>query len=227
MTKMVAEPRVSGRRPAHSARAWSQKIQVLFYGAIVLAVALLALTLSVVRSAFQAGAALPQARPSASHTGAQPSQFRAAVQSVPPIKLPKPVQTATKSAPPKTSPAPTARPASPSASARPVATSPPSPRIIGLPDYQKAQADYAGDQVIYYFDAPWCPTCRAAVADFNRNKDKIPQDVVIVLADFDTTKDLQRRWGVTTQSTAVTLGSGGAKDRAFWAGSLRDVLSQA
>jgi hypothetical protein len=152
--------------------------------------------------------------------------------------------TATVSAKPTVSPSATAKPlkrvsvvtqatppAKPSAAATKPPTTSPKPaasgsRFVTLADYTKNAAAYRGDKVVYYFDATWCPMCQAAVKDIKAHASQIPADVVIVQADFDKTKDLQRKWGVTQQSTAVLLNANGGKDQSFWAGNLAGILSR-
>lgn len=60
-----------------------------------------------------------------------------------------------------------------------------------------------------FFHAGWCPTCRAMEADIQKNLDQFPVGTVILKADYDTEKALEKTYGVTSQSTIVVIGSDG------------------
>jgi thiol-disulfide isomerase/thioredoxin len=64
---------------------------------------------------------------------------------------------------------------------------------------------------IIFFHAPWCPTCKAAEADINANLDKIPENFQILKTDFDTSTELKKKYGVTSQSTFVKVDKDGNK----------------
>lgn len=64
---------------------------------------------------------------------------------------------------------------------------------------------------IIFFHAPWCPVCRAAEKDINANLDKIPKKFQILKTDYDTSAELKKKYGVTTQSTYVKVDKDGNK----------------
>ncbi len=74
----------------------------------------------------------------------------------------------------------------------------------------------AGTKVVYFFHAPWCPTCRATEKAIAR--DGIPAGLTVVKVDFDSEDDLRRQFGVTTQHTFVQVDPSGA-ELARWTGS--------
>lgn len=79
-----------------------------------------------------------------------------------------------------------------------------------------AMAD-SGD-VILFFRASWCPTCRALDADIKANLGNIPEGVTILDVDYDKSTALKAKYGVTYQHTFVQVDSSG-KMLTKWSGS--------
>ncbi|WP_377644643.1 thioredoxin family protein [Oryzobacter terrae] len=84
-------------------------------------------------------------------------------------------------------------------------------------DYAEQAVSRAGTTVVYFFHAPWCPTCRATEKAIGR--DGIPAGLTPVKVDFDTENDLRKKYGVTTQHTFVQVDPSGA-ELAKWTGSI-------
>lgn len=68
-----------------------------------------------------------------------------------------------------------------------------------------ASAEKAGQPVALHFHADWCPTCRAQDKALQALKDEKGLDVTILTVDYDTEKDLKKRFGIRMQSTIVVL----------------------
>lgn len=83
-------------------------------------------------------------------------------------------------------------------------------------EYTEQAASRAGTKVVYFFHAPWCPTCRATEKAIARGG--IPDGLTLVKVDFDSEVDLRRTYGVTTQHTFVQVDASGA-EVAKWTGS--------
>lgn len=83
-------------------------------------------------------------------------------------------------------------------------------RYISYADYQAAQAagNMTGKNVLF-FNATWCPDCRAIHQALTANPQQIPDDVTIVSVDYDTNRDLRRKYGVTMQTTFVQVDAEG------------------
>ena len=73
---------------------------------------------------------------------------------------------------------------------------------------EKLSLATSGD-VVLFFRASWCPTCRGLDADIRANLDKIPASVVILDVDYDTATALKQKYGVTYQHTFVQVDSNG------------------
>ncbi len=63
--------------------------------------------------------------------------------------------------------------------------------------------------VILFFRAGWCPTCRALDEDIRKNLSKIPAGVTILDVDYDSETALKQKYGVTYQHTLVQVDASG------------------
>lgn len=89
----------------------------------------------------------------------------------------------------------------------PVATS---QKIGSYEPYSTDKLAYAenGD-VVLFFRASWCPTCRTLDKDIRANISNIPKGVTILDVDYDNSSDLKKKYGVTYQHTLVQVDSSG------------------
>jgi thiol-disulfide isomerase/thioredoxin len=92
-------------------------------------------------------------------------------------------------------------------------------------DYSSDAFDSASDSSrVLFFHASWCPTCRPADADLTKNSNKIPEDVTVFKADYDTEKALKSKYGVTYQHTFVQVDSNGELVTKWSGGSLQELI---
>ncbi len=96
--------------------------------------------------------------------------------------------------------------------------------------YSKAVYDDSADKRrVLYFYASWCPTCRPADADFEKNSSKIPEDMVVIRVNYNDPetdqeeKDLAKKYGITYQHTFVQVDSAGT-EITKWNGGQTDEL---
>lgn len=68
-----------------------------------------------------------------------------------------------------------------------------------------ATAETAGQPVALHFHADWCPTCRAQDRALQSLKSEKGLDITVLTVNYDTEKDLKRRFKVNAQSTFVVL----------------------
>jgi thiol:disulfide interchange protein len=61
------------------------------------------------------------------------------------------------------------------------------------------------DTVVLFFSAVWCSTCKVLRDDIAANQQNIPDDVRILLVDFDDSTDLKQQYGVVYQHTLVQV----------------------
>ena len=64
---------------------------------------------------------------------------------------------------------------------------------------------YADKKIVLFFRASWCPTCKTVDADIRANMKSIPADVVILDVNYDDSRELQAKYGVTYQHTFVQV----------------------
>ena len=77
-------------------------------------------------------------------------------------------------------------------------------------DYAASKLSYAADgKVVLFFHASWCPTCRVAENNIVSNKEDIPKGLAILKVDYDSSKDLRKKYGVTYQHTFVQVDASG------------------
>lgn len=70
--------------------------------------------------------------------------------------------------------------------------------------FDAAQA--AGRPILVHVTAPWCPTCKAQAPILSRLESEPQFDgLVIFNIDFDTQKDLLRKFNVSMQSTLIVF----------------------
>lgn len=85
-------------------------------------------------------------------------------------------------------------------------------------DYQEsllARADQ-GD-VVLFFHASWCPTCKALDSSLGKDAKQIPGDLTILKIDYDSAKELKKKYGIVIQHTLVQVDSDG-NEIAKWTG---------
>lgn len=78
----------------------------------------------------------------------------------------------------------------------------------------------AGNKVVLFFHATWCPYCRAADKAFLANPDSIPSGVTVLKTDYDSNTDLKKKYGVTYQHTFVQIDNNGDKVTSWISGDI-------
>ncbi len=63
--------------------------------------------------------------------------------------------------------------------------------------------------VVLFFHASWCPSCRGLNGDIEKNISSIPAGVSILKLDYDKETDLKKKYGVTYQHTLVQVDKDG------------------
>jgi thiol-disulfide isomerase/thioredoxin len=90
---------------------------------------------------------------------------------------------------------------------------------LSLSDYEQDPSVFAGDDVVLFFAASWCSTCRRTRANIEADLGGIPPGLVIVVVDYDSAGDLRRQYSVTVQHTFVQIDADGEPLKK-WSGSL-------
>jgi len=79
-------------------------------------------------------------------------------------------------------------------------------------------------QAVLFFHAAWCPTCISANADITSRASEIPAGLVIFKTDYDTFKDLKKKYGVTYQHTFVQVDADGNEIAKWNGGDLDEIM---
>ena len=74
---------------------------------------------------------------------------------------------------------------------------------------EKVALASATHDVVLFFRASWCPTCRAVDADIKANLSKIPLSLAILDVNYDNSTALKQKYGVTYQHTFVQVDKDG------------------
>lgn len=74
---------------------------------------------------------------------------------------------------------------------------------------EKVMLASATHDVVLFFRASWCPTCRAVDADIKANLSKIPWGLAILDVNYDNSTALKQKYGVTFQHTFVQVDKDG------------------
>ena len=79
----------------------------------------------------------------------------------------------------------------------------------GYQDYDAQAVAQTDGKRILFFHASWCPTCKAL--DQNIRAGVVPADLTIFKVNYDTEKDLVRKYGITYQHQLVQIDEAGDK----------------
>jgi len=81
--------------------------------------------------------------------------------------------------------------------------------------------------VVLFFKANWCPSCRSLDADIKSNLSSIPSNLTLLEVDYDKSADLKKKYGVTTQHTIVQVDKDGNMIKKWSGGNtLNSVVSE-
>lgn len=97
---------------------------------------------------------------------------------------------------------------------------------ITYDQYQASKDTYADSKVVLFFNATWCPACRAINEALTSDPGKIPAKTTVVSVDYDQHTDLRQRYGVTTQHTFVQIDTNGEKTRQWVSTSVDALLKE-
>jgi len=77
-------------------------------------------------------------------------------------------------------------------------------------DYDASLLGRADDgDLVLFFHASWCPTCKALEKDVKNNLSNIPEDLTILKLNYDKESDLRKKYAVVIQHTLVQVDSNG------------------
>jgi thiol-disulfide isomerase/thioredoxin len=93
--------------------------------------------------------------------------------------------------------------------------------------YESTADEFSDTNVVLFFNAAWCSTCKVARDNFESSLDQIPSDLTIVVVDFDNATELRKLYGVTVQHTFVQIDASG-EAIGKWSGSttINEIVDQ-
>jgi thiol-disulfide isomerase/thioredoxin len=81
--------------------------------------------------------------------------------------------------------------------------------------------------VILFFHASWCPSCRALNSDIEANMNAIPEGITILKVDYDKEVALKKKYDITYQHTLVQVTKDGELIKKWSGGSkLTNVIEE-
>jgi hypothetical protein len=90
-----------------------------------------------------------------------------------------------------------------------ITTTTPEPGRGLYTSYSEDKVTEATGDIVIFFYAAWCPSCRQMDSTLNAQLNEIPHTLTILKADFDTEIALRQKHGVTIQHTLVQVDSSG------------------
>lgn len=90
---------------------------------------------------------------------------------------------------------------------------------ISYKSFAASEDQYSDSKVVLFFNAVWCSTCKQARDNFESSLEQIPENLTIVVVDFDNSIELRKKYGVSVQHTFVEIDNAG-EAVGKWSGSV-------
>lgn len=87
-------------------------------------------------------------------------------------------------------------------------------------------AQAATGDVVLFFHASWCPSCRSINQQLIKDAASIPANLTILKTDFDQYAALKQQYGVVTQHTFVQVDANGTMLKKWSGGGLDNIIEQ-
>ncbi len=98
--------------------------------------------------------------------------------------------------------------------------------FVTYEDYQADKAKYAESKVVLFFNAAWCPDCKAITKSLTENPGQIPAKTTVVSVDYDSHTDLRQQYKVTMQHTFIQVDAQGMESRRWVSTSAEALLRE-
>ena len=76
---------------------------------------------------------------------------------------------------------------------------------------------------VLFFYANWCPTCQATMKELNASPEKMRR-INLLIVDYDNSRDLQQKFGITYQHTFVQIDTTGMAVKKWNGGGVDEIL---
>jgi hypothetical protein len=97
---------------------------------------------------------------------------------------------------------------------------------ISYETYSTAPEKYSTSNVVLFYNAYWCSTCKAARDGFESGLGEIPEGLTIVLVDFDENTEMRKKHDVIVQHTFVQIDSSGNELQRWYGSTLVSEISE-
>lgn len=97
--------------------------------------------------------------------------------------------------------------------------------FITYDQYASDKMMHSHGPVVLFFNASWCPDCKAITEKLTSDPSSIPSGTTIVSVDYDSHTDLRQRYGVTMQHTFVQIDGDGNALNTWSATTVDDIAS--
>jgi len=101
--------------------------------------------------------------------------------------------------------------------------------VMSYTDYSSAalnNAELKGTSVLFFAATTWCQTCSELEKEIVERIDEVPRNMTILKVDYDNDKEMNARWGVTSQHTLVVLDENGQEVKRWIGGGFDTLLQQ-
>jgi|SRR3989344_4769279 len=98
------------------------------------------------------------------------------------------------------------------------------PQYVEYSEASLAKAQEKGRTVIFFW-AVWCPTCKALDKELTERSNELPDDITILKTNYDTEKELKKKYQIVQQHTLVQVDKNGS-EVTKWIGGNFDALVQ-
>ncbi|PIR55477.1 hypothetical protein COU74_00885 [Candidatus Peregrinibacteria bacterium CG10_big_fil_rev_8_21_14_0_10_36_19] len=76
-------------------------------------------------------------------------------------------------------------------------------------DYSAENLAASSGKTLIFFHASWCPSCKELNKEINEKLSELPSNLTILKADYDTEKELKKKYNIVTQHTLVEIDQNG------------------
>lgn len=80
---------------------------------------------------------------------------------------------------------------------------------VGIYEDYSPEKLASNENIVLFFKASWCPSCKAVDSDIVSHLESIPNDLTILKVDYDNSAELKKKYGVTSQHTFVQVDKDG------------------
>jgi len=101
--------------------------------------------------------------------------------------------------------------------------------VMSYTDYSSAalnNAQLKGTSVLFFAATTWCQTCSELEKEIIERIDEVPSNITILKVDYDNDKEMNAKWGVTSQHTLIVLDENGQEVKRWIGGGLDTLFQQ-